>query len=879
LSDHFVQTQAGFNPSKFLEAAAPAQHMELPKAASAGLTLYQQVMASLEADGMRKGAPFADYEDFDDCTSQNSDKRDPDAYCGEVQRRTEKSGNLAQYARMLNLRESNRSASADLRGVSAEERAWYLPQLFAAHRAATGEDWTSTEGLRRVQADEDSLGFNDGRSEGFARSVCAKAGAGPSRVASSVYEDDVLAVEAAGNRLAGRLLRALWHLESLGVIRESSGQQSWGQSGWDGSKVVPTGTQIQQSAQALRSALSQLSTSLRIRDREAGIANLGRALVSAGAPLGLIAYCGEIKHKTEDKKESVRHTAPGGGEHAPYRIEEEDGKFYVVNDLGERKNEDGYSSREEAREFQKALYKNVPGAAESAKEDEKKKASVINEEAFRRRPPEASLRRTAALDPTQMQPGDSVTVHYHTADGKSGTCPATFKGPVEDDPTEDEDQAAPAAAPVATASKTAAFPPAAAPAQQAPVDPADVDPAATGPITYAFDYANGTFYVSDDGTGQWVDPAGSTFTFSAGDEGEDPVEDVAEEEEDNASDGGSDAKDDNAPPWAKKSSKEAAAALRCTHCGGAVEPENIDPDWGDLQICRNCEHQARLRGPAADPNEELRQFREMHTPREEEPSAEWLDRHSKKTAANPFLPGNNRFTGPANPYLTPTPPGASDDTSADTGTATPDDQAMAVMPPPGTSGVVQPTTAPVGAPGGNQEAHTVPQNITPPTQRASKLTAAVGVVCTGCGLQGEVALTHLARLVREGAELGCPRCGSFEVDAIDKEAVEDFSDFSAPKDPSDGSMSLPLANELHDVARVSEMARCSNCFHTFETTASNPADPIPNCPRCGSKATTVAGGWKGKLSSMVASVKTSNPGISAEDATALAERALALAGG
>jgi hypothetical protein len=41
------------------------------------------------AEAMRKGAPFADYDDFDDCTSKNRDKDDPDAYCGEVKRRTE----------------------------------------------------------------------------------------------------------------------------------------------------------------------------------------------------------------------------------------------------------------------------------------------------------------------------------------------------------------------------------------------------------------------------------------------------------------------------------------------------------------------------------------------------------------------------------------------------------------------------------------------------------------------------------------------------------------------------------------------------------------------------------------------------------------------
>jgi len=38
---------------------------------------------------MRKGAPFAGYEDFDACTDANSDKHDPDAYCGEIKHKVE----------------------------------------------------------------------------------------------------------------------------------------------------------------------------------------------------------------------------------------------------------------------------------------------------------------------------------------------------------------------------------------------------------------------------------------------------------------------------------------------------------------------------------------------------------------------------------------------------------------------------------------------------------------------------------------------------------------------------------------------------------------------------------------------------------------------
>jgi hypothetical protein len=74
-------------------------------------------------------------------------------------------------------------------------------------------------------------------------------------------------------------------------------------------------------------------------------------------------------------REGVKHTAPGGGEHAPYRIEKVDGGYAVFNDKGERKNEKA-KTKAQAREFQKALYKNVPGASESAKEDENKKEAA-----------------------------------------------------------------------------------------------------------------------------------------------------------------------------------------------------------------------------------------------------------------------------------------------------------------------------------------------------------------------------------------------------------------------------------------------------------------------------------------------------------------------
>jgi len=42
-------------------------------------------------DAMLKGAPFAGYDDFEDCEQQNEDKGDSAAYCGEIKHRTEDS--------------------------------------------------------------------------------------------------------------------------------------------------------------------------------------------------------------------------------------------------------------------------------------------------------------------------------------------------------------------------------------------------------------------------------------------------------------------------------------------------------------------------------------------------------------------------------------------------------------------------------------------------------------------------------------------------------------------------------------------------------------------------------------------------------------------
>lgn len=48
--------------------------------------------------------PFGEYEDFDDCTSNNSDKSDPDAYCGSIKNKVEGAKKLSTKIAQLKLK-------------------------------------------------------------------------------------------------------------------------------------------------------------------------------------------------------------------------------------------------------------------------------------------------------------------------------------------------------------------------------------------------------------------------------------------------------------------------------------------------------------------------------------------------------------------------------------------------------------------------------------------------------------------------------------------------------------------------------------------------------------------------------------------------------
>lgn len=59
--------------------------------------------------GLKKGAPFAGYKDFDACVAANSDKDDPEAYCGKIKHQVEEG---RESARRVHARRTARRVHA-----------------------------------------------------------------------------------------------------------------------------------------------------------------------------------------------------------------------------------------------------------------------------------------------------------------------------------------------------------------------------------------------------------------------------------------------------------------------------------------------------------------------------------------------------------------------------------------------------------------------------------------------------------------------------------------------------------------------------------------------------------------------------------------------
>lgn len=132
-----------------------------PTSPYTGGSLMQDDVADLTPRAaMRKGAPFSGYEDFDDCTSKNSDKRDSSAYCGEIKHRTEDKTSRRKQVR--------------------QKTAWsgWGPAMFPKARKVAGWDWD--DHLNGYLSDAPRIftcgcGYEHKTPTGYQRCKCGKA--------------------------------------------------------------------------------------------------------------------------------------------------------------------------------------------------------------------------------------------------------------------------------------------------------------------------------------------------------------------------------------------------------------------------------------------------------------------------------------------------------------------------------------------------------------------------------------------------------------------------------------------------------------------------------------------------------------------------------
>jgi 8-oxo-dGTP pyrophosphatase MutT (NUDIX family) len=105
----------------------------------------------LQSTAMRKGAPFADYKDFEQCTEENSDKDDPSDYCGEIKHKTEDSKKESAYTNPYE--HDDKTAGKDPRfegvGLKQDDNGWYV----TTHRARS-DSYESPEKIPQSVVDK-----------------------------------------------------------------------------------------------------------------------------------------------------------------------------------------------------------------------------------------------------------------------------------------------------------------------------------------------------------------------------------------------------------------------------------------------------------------------------------------------------------------------------------------------------------------------------------------------------------------------------------------------------------------------------------------------------------------------------------------------------
>ncbi len=115
----------------------------------------------LQSTAMKKGAPFADYKDFEQCTEENSDKGDPEAYCGEIKHRTEDKKTSAKDPRFAEVGMGVDEDGHYVKTHRARSKSYPtpddIPQSVVDRIAATGKRVTRID-LRAIAARKTAYG-------------------------------------------------------------------------------------------------------------------------------------------------------------------------------------------------------------------------------------------------------------------------------------------------------------------------------------------------------------------------------------------------------------------------------------------------------------------------------------------------------------------------------------------------------------------------------------------------------------------------------------------------------------------------------------------------------------------------------------------------
>lgn len=98
------------------------------------------------APKLKLGEPFADYTSFEDCVAKNSDKENPEAYCGTIKKQAEET---VHYQRMLEAKLNEVVSVLNSLQTVQDDRSW-VPRLEAVeNKFSTVPEWATVKEMRR----------------------------------------------------------------------------------------------------------------------------------------------------------------------------------------------------------------------------------------------------------------------------------------------------------------------------------------------------------------------------------------------------------------------------------------------------------------------------------------------------------------------------------------------------------------------------------------------------------------------------------------------------------------------------------------------------------------------------------------------------------